>query len=180
MPDTLSRRPPRRFWGWGQVDAALDSREQSNLRFMLDQLGAVQCEAAPPRVEDSRCAPRIGPPAALAAMFSSQPLDRLNHSDGKSYADLARMWLRDVPEPPGSKGRPHGRAGHRRPAGLGGSPQRRGGALWRRQQRVRRRRARGGRQLRGHGVDGPRNGCTACWRWTAAAAPRASRPARWA
>jgi alkyldihydroxyacetonephosphate synthase len=101
MPDTLSRRPPRRFWGWGQADAALDSREQSNLRFMLDQLGAVQGEAAPPRVEDFALrAPRISPPAALAAMFSSQPLDRLNHSYGKSYADLARMWLRNVPEPP--------------------------------------------------------------------------------
>ena len=42
MPATLSRRPPRRFWGWGQADAALDAREQANLRFMLDQLGAVQ------------------------------------------------------------------------------------------------------------------------------------------
>jgi alkyldihydroxyacetonephosphate synthase len=40
------------------------------------------------------------PPAALAAMFSSQPLDRLNHAMGKSYADLARMWLRQVPQPP--------------------------------------------------------------------------------
>ena len=37
-----SRRPPRRFWGWGRADAALDAREQANLRFMLDQLGAVQ------------------------------------------------------------------------------------------------------------------------------------------
>jgi alkyldihydroxyacetonephosphate synthase len=74
---------------------------RANLRFMLDQLGAVQGEAAPPRVEDFALrAPRISPPAALAAMFSSQPLDRLNHSYGKSYADLARMWLRDVPEPP--------------------------------------------------------------------------------
>ena len=68
MPDTLSRRPPRRFWGWGQADAALDAREQANLRFMLDQLGAVQGEAAPPRVEDFALrAPRISPPAALAA-----------------------------------------------------------------------------------------------------------------
>jgi alkyldihydroxyacetonephosphate synthase len=98
---TLSRRPPRRFWGWGQADAALNGREQANLRFMLNQLGAVQGEAAPPRVEDFALrAPRISPPAALAAMFSSQPLDRLNHSYGKSYADLARMWLRNVPEPP--------------------------------------------------------------------------------
>ncbi len=100
-PRTLSRRPARRFWGWGQADAALNAREQANLRFMLDQLGAVQGEAPPPRVEDFALrVPRISPPPALAAMFSTLPLDRLNHSYGKSYADLARMWLRDVPEPP--------------------------------------------------------------------------------
>ena len=96
-----SRRPPRRFWGWGRADAALDAREQANLRFMLDQLGAVQGEAAPPRVEDFALrAPRITPPPSLAAMCSCLPLDRLNHSYGKGYADLARMWQRDVPEPP--------------------------------------------------------------------------------
>jgi alkyldihydroxyacetonephosphate synthase len=39
-------------------------------------------------------------PTALAAQFSAAPLDRLNHSAGKSYADLARMWLRTPPAPP--------------------------------------------------------------------------------
>ena len=102
MPkESLSNRPQRRFWGWGTADAALDAREKTNLRFMLDQLGAVQGDRPAPRVDDFGLrAPRISPPAALAAMFSSLPLDRLNHSYGKSYADLARMWLRDVPEPP--------------------------------------------------------------------------------
>ncbi|NTV86683.1 MAG: hypothetical protein HGA21_08060, partial [Burkholderiaceae bacterium] len=52
MPDTLSRRAPRRFWGWGAADAALDAREKTNLRFMLDQLGAVQGERAAPKIED--------------------------------------------------------------------------------------------------------------------------------
>ena len=101
MQETLSRRPQRRFWGWGLADAALDAREKTNLRFMLDQLGAVQGERAAPNVGDFALRkPRIAPPAALAAMFSDRPLDRLNHSYGKSYADLARMWIRDVPEPP--------------------------------------------------------------------------------
>ena len=95
MPDTLSRRPPRRFWGWGQADAALDSREQSNLRFMLDQLGAVQCEAAPPRVEDFALrAPRIGPPAArpntLSSVFST-PMGRL--SSAQTTTDAARITV---------------------------------------------------------------------------------------
>ena len=45
-------------------------------------------------------APRVAPPAALAAKFSATPLDRLNHCYGKSYADCARMWLRSAPNPP--------------------------------------------------------------------------------
>ncbi len=32
--------------------------------------------------------------------MSATPLDRLNHSAGKSYADCARMWLRQPPRPP--------------------------------------------------------------------------------
>jgi alkyldihydroxyacetonephosphate synthase len=152
---------------------------RANLRFMLDQLGAVQGEAAPPRVEDFALrAPRISPPAALAAMFSSQPLDRLNHSYGKSYADLARMWLRDVPEPPDWVAYPDDEqaivdlldwaARHNVavvPYGGGSS-------------------VCGGVEPAVGAVTPARcrwtwNGCTGCWRWTAPAAPRASRPARW-
>jgi alkyldihydroxyacetonephosphate synthase len=33
-------------------------------------------------------------------MFSATPLDRLNHSGGKSFADVARMWLRAPPATP--------------------------------------------------------------------------------
>ncbi|MFZ4482007.1 MAG: FAD-binding oxidoreductase, partial [Rhodoferax sp.] len=55
----------------------------------------------PPAIADFKLgAPRVAPPAALAAMFSAAPLDRLNHAYGKSYADCARMWLRSVPHPP--------------------------------------------------------------------------------
>ncbi len=98
---SLSRRAPRRFWGWGAADATLDAQEQTRLRFMLDQLGAPQGERAAPQIgEFAMRAPRVRPPAALASLFSGLPLDRLNHSYGKSYADLARMWLRDVPAPP--------------------------------------------------------------------------------
>ena len=98
---SLSLRAPRRFWGWGAADATLAPHEQTRLRFMLDQLGAPQGEPAAPQIgEFAMRAPRVRPPAALASLFSGLPLDRLNHSYGKSYADLARMWLRDVPEPP--------------------------------------------------------------------------------
>jgi alkyldihydroxyacetonephosphate synthase len=98
---TLSRRPPRRFWGWGRADASLDAREQATVKAMVTQVGAKFIEQAPPQVgEFALPEPRIAPPAALAAQFSATPLDRLNHSAGKSYADCARMWLREPPRPP--------------------------------------------------------------------------------
>lgn len=101
MNDTLSRRPRRRFWGWGRDDAALDAREQAVLRAMLWSVGAGLEDRPVPRLEEFVLPePRVAPPAALAAQFSATPLDRLNHSAGKSYADLARLWLRQPPRPP--------------------------------------------------------------------------------
>jgi alkyldihydroxyacetonephosphate synthase len=152
---------------------------RANLRFMLDQLGAVQGEAAPPRVEDFALrAPRISPPAALAAMFSSQPLDRLNHSYGKSYADLARMWLRNVPEPPDWVAYPDDEqaivdlldwAARHNVAVVpyGGGSSVCGGVEP----------AVGSSYAGTVSLDLER--LTGCWKWTAPAAPRASRPARW-
>lgn len=98
---SLSRRPPRRFWGWGAADAVLDAAEQSTVKFMVEQLGGHFATLAPPHAAEFELrAPRVAPPAALAPMFSKMPLDRLNHAYGKSYADCARMWLRAVPNPP--------------------------------------------------------------------------------
>jgi alkyldihydroxyacetonephosphate synthase len=98
---SLSRRPARRFWGWGAADAALDAREQATVKSMVEQLGGSFAAVAPPRLgEFDLRAPRVAPPAGLASMFSRAPLDRLNHAYGKSYADCARMWLRSVPNPP--------------------------------------------------------------------------------
>lgn len=98
---TLSRRAPRRFWGWGQADAALDAREQATVRTMVEQLDVPYAERPVPQVGEFTLAPpRVAPPSALARQFSATPLDRLNHSVGKSYADLARMWLRAAPTPP--------------------------------------------------------------------------------
>jgi alkyldihydroxyacetonephosphate synthase len=98
---SLSRRPPRRFWGWGRADASLDAREQATVRAMVTQVGATLVEQPVPQVDDFALPePRVAPPMALAAQFSATPLDRLNHCAGKSYADCARMWLREPPSPP--------------------------------------------------------------------------------
>ena len=98
---TLSRRAPRRFWGWGQADATLDTREQATVKTMVEQLDVPYAERPVPQVHEFTLpAPRLMPPPALATSFSDKPLDRLNHCVGKSYADLARMWLRSAPTPP--------------------------------------------------------------------------------
>jgi len=98
---TLSRRPLRRFWGWGHAGATLDAGELEKIKRLVQHLGArFEHRAVPSAEEFALRAPRIAPPTALAAMFSSSVLDRLNHSYGKSFADCARMWLRSVPDPP--------------------------------------------------------------------------------
>lgn len=96
---TLSRRPLRRFWGWGLADMRLSAAEQQRLKMMASHLGGALIDADEPRLEDFALrAPRIQAPQALAAMCSTSAYDRLNHSLGKSYADCARMWLRHLPD----------------------------------------------------------------------------------
>ncbi len=98
---SFSRRPPRRFWGWGNADAALSQREHATLKGMLSALGARHEIRPEPQLDEfTLAAPRVTPSANLAALFSCTALDRLNHSAGKSYADCARMWLRQAPTPP--------------------------------------------------------------------------------
>jgi alkyldihydroxyacetonephosphate synthase len=101
MQATLSRRPLRRFWGWGQADATLDARETAIVQAMVGALGVGFTERKVPEVaEFTLPGPRVAPPAALAPCFSAMPLDRLNHSGGKGFADVARMWLRRPPAMP--------------------------------------------------------------------------------
>jgi alkyldihydroxyacetonephosphate synthase len=52
-------------------------------------------------VDDFDLAPsRLEIPPALLEIVSTTPYDRLAHAFGKSYADMARMYLRQVPNPP--------------------------------------------------------------------------------
>jgi alkyldihydroxyacetonephosphate synthase len=98
---SLSRRPTRRFWGWGLDGDTLAPHEQVMINAMLARLEVrFEDRPAPQPGEFALQAPRIVPPPALAAQFSAAPLDRLNHCAGKSYADCARMWLRTAPSPP--------------------------------------------------------------------------------
>lgn len=98
---TLSHRPLRRFWGWGNADSVLDEKEKATVASMAKRLGATFDQRPAPQTDEFVLpGPRISPPASLADSFSSTPLDRLNHCGGKSFADCARMWLREPPSPP--------------------------------------------------------------------------------
>jgi len=97
---TLSRRRKLRFYGWGYADEALSPEEESRLRDLVKRFGST-VEILPPReTEFDLRAPRVSVPQSLAALVSITPYDRLVHSYGKSYADIVRMLMRDVRQPP--------------------------------------------------------------------------------
>jgi alkyldihydroxyacetonephosphate synthase len=100
--DTLSRRPLRRFWGWGLADERLGDDERRLVHGLIGQLpGGVAEPVAEPRIEDFALPPpRVPCPDALAPFVSARPHDRLAHAYGKSFADLARMLMRHVPHAP--------------------------------------------------------------------------------
>lgn len=102
VDNSLSRLKPLRFWGWGYADEHLNAPEEQLVRAMAGQVspnGAKELSA--PLVTDFDLhKPRTKPDAALADCISSSSYDRLVHSFGKSYADMVRMFLRDVPNVP--------------------------------------------------------------------------------
>jgi len=85
--------PRRKFWGWGLEGAGPDEEQARRLlRTLAERLGRPGFELAPaPRLEDVALpAPRVAPPAALAAICSADPFDRASHCYGKSFRDVVR------------------------------------------------------------------------------------------
>lgn len=96
----LSRRKTLRFWGWGALEDSLTPDEVERVRASAERAGA-RGEVPPPAESDFDLrAPRVTPPASLQPLLSATPYDRLVHTYGKSFADLARMFLREAPHPP--------------------------------------------------------------------------------
>jgi alkyldihydroxyacetonephosphate synthase len=93
----------RKFWGWGLEGQGLTVAE-------IEQLGAAFAGRLgidgmrvqePPRVDELDLpAPRLVPPAALAAAFSTDRYDRAAHTYGRSYRDLVRVLRRDFAHAP--------------------------------------------------------------------------------
>lgn len=99
---TLSRRRKLRFYGWGYADETLSPEEDALVRGAAQRLGVSGSAgvSSPHEGEFALRPPRTAVPAALAPIMSSTPYDRLVHSFGKSFADIVRMYLRDVRHPP--------------------------------------------------------------------------------
>ena len=72
------------------------------MQALVALLGGADAQPLPePRESEFALAtPRLAVPASLAHLCSCSPYDRLTHSYGKSWADGARMWLREVPNAP--------------------------------------------------------------------------------
>lgn len=101
MSETLAHRRELCFWGWGYNDQGLSSQEESHVAQLAAGLGAEHRPGAAPRLEDFQLrAPRVDAPTALAPILSATPYDRITHGYGKSFADLVRLQLREMPNPP--------------------------------------------------------------------------------
>ncbi|MBV9395103.1 MAG: FAD-binding oxidoreductase [Methylobacteriaceae bacterium] len=100
---TLAKHRPRKFWGWGYDDDELTAAEKEGVAARTRQLAGrdgLRLGSAPKTADFDLRRPRINPPVALASRFSTTAHDRLLHAYGRSFADILRMWMRDVPNPP--------------------------------------------------------------------------------
>jgi alkyldihydroxyacetonephosphate synthase len=93
----------RKFWGWG-VEGAGPSPDQCEgiAKTLAARFGvALEPPVAAPRIEEITLRePRLAPPAALAGLCSTSPLERAGHHYGKSYRDVMRGFRREFPNPP--------------------------------------------------------------------------------
>jgi alkyldihydroxyacetonephosphate synthase len=83
----------RSWWGWGTVEDSLTERETNDLVARVSALlpGHDLTDHPPPDPNSlGLAAPRIDPPASLAALCSTDPVDRAGHARGKAFRDVAR------------------------------------------------------------------------------------------
>ena len=92
----------RSFWGWG---LAADEPSQANREALAGQLGqryGVELTARPcPTIDEIELrAPRLTPPANIAACCSTTAWDRAEHTYGQSFPDRHRAFNRQFDNPP--------------------------------------------------------------------------------
>lgn len=101
MTDTLAHRKKLCFWGWGYTDEGLSAAEEAQAATVATMLGSQHKPGAAPTLEEFTLpASRLVAPDTLSSMLSDTPYDRITHGYGKSFADLTRMQMRRMTNPP--------------------------------------------------------------------------------
>ena len=93
----------RRFWGWGVEGGGPSPEQQHGIRKTLEaRFETALPEPLPPPTADELAlrAPRVRPPASLAALCADDPETRAGHAYGKSFRDVVRAQQRDFSNPP--------------------------------------------------------------------------------
>src|SRR3984893_13206566 len=109
----MAEQRKRKFWGWGYEDQAPNAEQNKHIaERMAKRFGMGPLTITPPPRENelNLRAPRIKPPDALAAIFSTSPYDRAGHSYGRGYRDVVRAFRRYYPNPFDAVAFPHDEA----------------------------------------------------------------------
>ena len=92
----------RKFYGWGYEDQGPNAAQQKHMAERMAErfgLAELMIAPAPTEAELTLRAPRVAPPAALAAICSTRAHDRAEHSYGRSFSDIVRAYRREFPNP---------------------------------------------------------------------------------
>ncbi|MEU9689853.1 FAD-binding oxidoreductase [Amycolatopsis japonica] len=99
----------RSWWGWGTTDGELSKEESDALVARSSGVlpGHDFTDHVPPDPADLDLpAPRIRPPATLAALCNDGAVDRLSHARGKAFRDVVRNLLGRLDHVPDLVARP--------------------------------------------------------------------------
>ncbi len=95
-------RRRRKFWGWGFEGDGPTQTETDTVRAMTGaRFGGLADPLGVPTVDEfSLPTPRVRPHDALADLFEDSAAERLSHSMGQSFADIARAFRRRIDHSP--------------------------------------------------------------------------------
>ncbi len=102
-PMTAPKGPRRKFWSWGYEGQDIPESEVTSMHERVaKRLGMSDFTILkdPTLDEIEIRAPRITPPASLASFCTTEKWDRVAHTYGKSFRDLAMIYKRKYPNPP--------------------------------------------------------------------------------
>jgi alkyldihydroxyacetonephosphate synthase len=92
----------RSFWGWGLAADEPTLADREHLAAELSRRHGVAITARPcPTIDEIELrVPRLSPPPSIAAVCSTDPWDRAEHTYGQSFPDRYRAFNRRFDNPP--------------------------------------------------------------------------------